>query len=84
MFKVCESKCAQCLFTPERIVSKTRMQDILQDCAKRDTHFICHKSKDGESVCCRGFYDTKTSNLMRIAQRLGAVQFVSVEPEAQT
>ena len=83
MFKVCESKCAQCLFTPERIVSKTRMANILKECAQKDTHFICHKSKPGESVCCRGFYDTQTSNLMRIAQCLGAVEFVAVETDAQ-
>jgi hypothetical protein len=79
MLKVCEKKCDECLFTKNRIVSEARMRALLADCAKRDTHFICHKATiNGEEVCCRGFYETRTSNLMRIAQRLNWVQLVPV------
>lgn len=79
MFKVCEEKCTKCLFTKDRVVSKERMADILAECARNNTHFICHEASiAGEEVCCRGFYDTQTSNLMRIAQRLNMVAFVTV------
>lgn len=75
-------KCDQCLFTPERIVSSRRMAQVLATCARSDTHFVCHKATlaGDQDVCCRGFYDLDpgASNLMRIAGRLGAVQFVEV------
>lgn len=77
MFKVVATQCDQCLFSPNRIVSAARAKEILKDCAKKDTHFICHKT---ENACCRGFYnaDPGASNLMRIAGRLVAVEFVDV------
>lgn len=79
MLKVCETKCDQCLFTKDRIVSADRMKQILAECARDDTHFICHKASiAGQDACCRGFYETQSSNLLRIAQRLGAVEFIPV------
>jgi hypothetical protein len=78
-FEVCEKQCDQCLFSPNRIVPKKRMAEILRNCRRDDKHFICHKgSIAGRDVCCRGFYDTQTSQLMRIAQRLGMVKFVPI------
>lgn len=84
-FKVCAERCDQCLFSKTPIVSNARRRQVLDDCARRDTHFICHKhghgSEDelhGQDVCCRGFYDADPgrTNLMRIAGRLGAIEFV--------
>lgn len=75
MFKVYAERCDQCLFSKDKIVSDARRTQILKDCRRRDSHFICHKSKD---VCCRGFYDTQSCNLIRIAGRLGAIEFVPV------
>jgi hypothetical protein len=86
-FKVCAERCDQCLFSKTPIVSDTRRKQVLRDCARRDTHFICHKHGHGaggelagEDVCCRGFYDANPmrTNLMRIAHRLGAVEFVGL------
>jgi hypothetical protein len=83
MFKVCKEKCTQCLFTANRIVSKKRMADILEQCARDNTHFICHEASiDSADVCCKGFYDTQTSNLMRIAQRLKMVAFVTIAKDS--
>jgi len=75
MFKVCKKRCDQCLFSENRIVSPERAAEVLQECEKKDSHFICHKYRD---VCCKGFYDADpgATNLMRIAGRLGAVEFV--------
>ena len=76
-FNVCKEKCDQCLFTDKKIVSKKRMVQILNECRQQDTHFQCHKGTiEGKDICCKGFYDTQTTNLLRIAQRLNAVRFV--------
>lgn len=72
--KVCAEKCNQCLFTDQRIVDKKRFAEIVRDCRKKDTHFICHKHKD---VQCRGWFDTQPkSQLTRIAERLNFLRFV--------
>ena len=79
-FNVCKEKCDQCLFTDERIVSKKRMVQIIKECRQQDTHFQCHKGTiAGKDICCRGFYETQTTNLIRIAQRLHMVRFVKVK-----
>ena len=75
MFKVCSEPCDQCLFSKNRIVSAARAREVLIDCKRNDAHFICHKTDD---TCCRGFYDTRTTNLIRIAQRLRMIKFVDV------
>lgn len=83
MFKVCDKKCKKCLFTKDRIVSKERMAQILEECEQKNTHFICHEaSMKDEDVCCSGFYETQSSNLMRIAQRLNMVKFVNMDEDA--
>jgi len=84
-FKVMSKQCDQCLFSKNRIVSDARMRQVLAECRRTDTFFVCHKSSmagEGKDVCCRGFYDRNpgASNLMRIAGRLGAVEFVE-EPK---
>lgn len=85
MFQVTERKCAQCLFSPNKIVSDARRRDVLNGCRRKDIYFVCHKSSiQGGDVCCRGFYDTQTSQLMRIAQRLNAVEFVPVPGEEES
>jgi hypothetical protein len=80
MLKVCENKCDQCLFSKNRIVSKERMVSILRDCQKKDTHFVCHKATIAEQeVVCAGFYETQTSQMIRIAGRLNMIKFVNPE-----
>lgn len=78
--EVCEKKCDQCLFSPQRIVSKSRFTELLKQCRKEDTHFICHKGSitGNDNLVCRGFYDTQTSQLIRIACRLNMIKFVPV------
>jgi hypothetical protein len=77
MLQVKKECCNQCLFTENRIVRPGRMKEILQDCRRTDSHFQCHKATiEGKDVCCRGFYDKQSSNLIRVAQRLNCVEFV--------
>ena len=73
MFKVKKEKCDRCLFSPDKIVSNERRLGILSDCKNNDSHFICHKEDD---VCCRGFYETGSTNMIRISQRMGWIEEV--------
>ncbi|AEH21824.1 VHS1011 protein [Vibrio phage 1] len=80
MLKVAKKCCGQCLFSSKRIVSEKRKEDIIAGCEKRDTYFVCHKATiNKENVVCRGFYEKHTSQQIRIAQRLGVIDFVEVE-----
>jgi hypothetical protein len=80
-FKVAAERCDQCLFSRDAIVDEKRRRGILRDCARGDKHFICHKfTMVGQEACCRAFYDRDpgATNLMRIAHRLNAVEFVEL------
>ena len=82
MFKICAKRCDQCLFSPQRIVSKQRMADIVKGCRDTDNHFMCHKHDD---MMCRGYFETQPpSQMLRIAGRLNAIVYVdsSGEPVA--
>lgn len=81
MLKVCEKRCDECLFSDKRIVSKARFAEIMQDLARKDGHFICHKSSirgDKDEVVCHGSYE-QMPQLVRIAGRIGAIQFVDAD-----
>lgn len=82
--KVQKTKCNQCLFTKNRIVTSKRKAEIIKDCLNSDTYFCCHKTKIKgikSDVCCRGFWDTHKSNfnLGRIAQGLNVVKEVIIK-----
>lgn len=78
--KVCENQCNQCLFSKNRIVSKSRMTEILKSCSKKDNHFLCHKGTlAGKEVVCKGFYDAYDSQMIVIAKRLNVIEFVKPE-----
>jgi len=79
MLKVFKECCNNCLLSEDRIVSPKRAKEIIKDCSGNQTHFICHKaSMKNEDVVCKKFYDTigYKSQLVRIAQRLGAIEFI--------
>lgn len=80
MLKVCEKQCDQCLFSKNRIVSGRRMKEILTDCIRNDSHFVCHKGTiENENIVCRGFYDNYSTNLIRIMGRLNGITFINPE-----
>ena len=77
MLKVKKECCDQCLFSKDKIVSNRRRKEILDGCRQNEHHFICHKATiDNKDICCRSFYDTQTSNMIRISQRIGWIEFV--------
>jgi hypothetical protein len=88
-FRVCAKRCDQCLFSSAKIVDEERKTQVLNEAAAHDSHFVCHKFSIAEGmdsqVCCRGFYDRDpaATNLMRIAERLGVVEFVELPEEVE-
>lgn len=85
MLKINEKQCSQCLFGKNRIVSATRKAEIVRNCKRTDTHFVCHKSPRGEEVVCGGFAAALpgVGNLLRIMQRLNGIEKVNVEASAK-
>ena len=76
VFKEC---CKNCLLSDDRIVSAKRAKEIIQGCTKNQTHFICHKATmNGEEVVCKKYFDSfgHISQMVRIAQRLNALEFI--------
>jgi hypothetical protein len=83
--KVYKDCCKNCLLSADAIVSAKRRKEIIKTCSQEQSHFICHKASErGEDVCCKSFYENlgHTSQMVRIAQRLDAVQFVE-QPESE-
>ena len=77
MIKVKKKCCGKCLFGSNKIVSDERKKNILNSCDKNDSHFVCHEGtmKD-EDIVCRAFFEQRSTNLIRIAQRLSMITYV--------
>lgn len=79
MLKVCEKKCSECLFSENKIVSDLRRNEIVRKLKRKDTYFHCHKgSLRSETWVCRGSFEMMPQ-MVRIAGRLGALQFIDPE-----
>ena len=66
-------------------MSGERAAEIVRDCRRTKTHFVCHKgSIAGKIVHCRGVHDMLMreggSNAYQFASRLG-IPIVQVDPE---
>ena len=82
---VARERCSQCLYTENRIVSNARAKQLIRDCAKNDTHFLCHKgTAEGKEVVCAGCYESRNpGQLVRIMERLDAIDFVDADALGQ-
>ena len=83
--KVYKEPCKNCLLSTERIVSAKVAKQIINNCKRNQSHFICHKATiEGKDICCHTFF-TKLgylSQLARIAMRLGFVKYVD-QPDSE-
>jgi hypothetical protein len=78
---VMAKRCAQCLYSDNKIVSDARRDQLLADCAKTERGFTCHKATHARmDAMCRAHWDaTKNVTLRnRLAQRLKVVRFVEL------
>jgi hypothetical protein len=79
MLKVYQECCQNCLLSKDRIVSPKRAKDLLKEIEEKQSYFVCHKaSMNGEEIVCKTFFDKlgHQSQMIRIAERLNAVQFI--------
>ena len=77
MLQVTKKCCGQCLFSSKKIVSDERKEGLLSDIEANDSYFVCHKaSQKNKDIVCRGFFENKTSNMIRVASRLRMIEFV--------
>lgn len=78
MFKVQTKQCPTCIYLLNSPLNLDILEGEIRDGDGFKSYRICHHSHD---VCCRGFWDRHKDKfqLGRIAQRLGLVQFVSVD-----
>lgn len=79
MLKVYKECCNNCLLSDNRIVSPKRVKEIIQDCSKKQTHFICHKASiEEKEIIFKKFYDSfgYKSQMVRIAERLNSIEFI--------
>jgi hypothetical protein len=78
--KVFLKRCDQCLFSRNRIVPRERAAEIVKECKRKKSHFICHKATiDGnEDIMCRGYYDAVwgADEVGKALTRMGLVEFV--------
>lgn len=83
MFQVYNSNCKNCLLSPNRIVSPAGTKEIISNCERDQSYFICHKSSSGDDpngteICCHTFYKKlgHTSQMVRTSERMGWMLFV--------
>lgn len=74
-FRICAERCAECLFSKDKIVSDSRKKEVIQEARQGQGFFICHKT---QGACCRGLFDAYgySIQLYRIASRLGFVIWI--------
>lgn len=80
--KVFSTQCKNCLLSPDRIVSAKIAKEIIQNCAKNQTHFVCHKaSMKKQDVCCKGFFDNfgHLAKNIQLAKWLDVIEWVPQE-----
>lgn len=80
--KVADARCAECLFSRNKIVDDARRDAVLRQCERTDTYFECHKGTlRGDEVVCAGFYESfrrgeRTAQGLRLARTLDLVVLV--------
>ncbi len=93
MLQVLAEQCATCIFRPGNLMRLRpgRVRGMVAECTRTQGYIPCHETmeyddedEDGESPSatgpvCRGFYDAhgEVSQLVRIAERLDAIRFVT-------
>jgi hypothetical protein len=78
MFKVQSKQCDTCIYRKDSPLDIKKLEQQISNKYGFTGHRICHHSDD---VCCRGFWDRHKDEFQmgQIAQRLKAVEFVSVD-----
>jgi hypothetical protein len=77
---VADKPCDECLFSKNRIVEEPTKQQILDQCWRGGTYFICHKATlAGRDVICHQFAKSAQgagNTAIRVAQFFGCIRYV--------
>lgn len=81
--RVQKRQCATCIYRPDSPLDLKKLEAQIADPYMKGMfvgHRICHHSKD---VVCRGFWQAHKNHFPagQIAQRLGIVEFVTVDED---
>ena len=84
---VCARMCSTCIFRPGNPMNlpEGRVEKMTADAIKSEGVISCHHTtygehKDGEAVC-RGFYELKSTVLLRLAAALNIIEWQEPEPK---
>ncbi len=81
-FKVQKDPCSSCIYKKDSGFDIKKLEDDVRDPFMGFKGFReCHHAKRGSKVCCAGFWNAHKDEFAagQIAQRLNAVEFVSVD-----
>jgi hypothetical protein len=80
MIEVYNKTCQNCLFSKNRNVSKERANEIIKDCQKNKSFFICHKASfEGKKTMCNQFYKRYwiADKINELIKKNGLVKFIN-------
>lgn len=80
---VLSEKCSTCIFRPGNPMNLVpgRLQHMVRDTVQNDSYIVCHQTLDinheydAEPAVCKGFFDSYTTNPLRVASRLNLIEF---------
>ncbi len=78
---VMERQCDECLFSAAALVTPERRQEILSQCRRDGTAFLCHKAtlSGNLQVVCRGFAEREQTLVIVLGRALSLVREVREE-----
>jgi hypothetical protein len=75
---VCREMCSTCVFRPgnKMELRSGRVRQMVDEAKEHDSTIVCHKTLDGDSAACRGFFDRHKTPPLQIAERLNLVKLI--------
>ncbi len=75
---VCARMCSTCIFRPGNLMklSPGRRAGMVRSAVAKDSAIICHQTLDENNAVCAGFFAQHSTNPLRIAERLGMIEYV--------
>lgn len=69
--------CSSCIFRSGNLMHlcSGQVRGMVDEAREADAAIICHQTLDGPNAVCRGFYDRHPTRPLRLAGRLGLVEW---------
>lgn len=91
--RLCKQECKTCIFKPDSSfrmgagkLRDGRFRQLVKDATEKQSFIVCHMTLYNEGAkpaICRGFYERFSTNMLRVAFRLGA-GWTEVNPDASS